>query len=210
MPTAASIAALGFPNEAKKPSPVFLITSPPRLRDPLANELVVAREQLLPLVVAEGREQLRRVDDVGEEERAARLEPAEELVRALLVEPGAEPLERRQRSLELDGSAVLVTPPPKCDAEQHARLRGLVGRADPLPLVSRQTEALRGAVPVLLGELDPAGRDMDRRVERRSAPPPILYESTTCSSSVGGRRARSSGLRPRSRSRPVRGARATV
>ena len=56
------------------------------------------------------------------------------------------------------------------DAEQHPRLRRLVGRPDSLPLVAREAQAARRAVPVLLRELDPPGGDMDVRVERGSAP----------------------------------------
>src|SRR5215218_3713541 len=67
------------------------------LDDPLADQLVVAREQPLPLFCAERLEQLGRIDDVGEDEGAARFEPAQKLLRALLVQLGTQTLEYRQR-----------------------------------------------------------------------------------------------------------------
>src|SRR5439155_11318562 len=76
--------------------------------DSLAHELVVPSEQLSPLLVAERLEQLRRVDDVGEKKRAVRLDPAEELLDALLVELCSESLEGRKRCLELCDCTVLV------------------------------------------------------------------------------------------------------
>jgi len=55
----------------------------------------VAGQQLLPLRVAERLEQLGRVHDVAEQERAARLQVAEKLLHPLLVELRPQPLERR-------------------------------------------------------------------------------------------------------------------
>src|SRR6185436_12996496 len=65
--------------------------------DPLAQDLVVAREQSLPLLVAERLEQLGRVHDVGEDERPSCLETPEALLHALFVELRTEALERRER-----------------------------------------------------------------------------------------------------------------
>jgi hypothetical protein len=68
----------------------------------------VAGEQLLPLLLAECRKQLGGVDDVGEEERTARLQPPQQLLGTLLVEPRPEPFERGQRRLELRDCRMLV------------------------------------------------------------------------------------------------------
>ena len=75
--------------------------------DPVAHELVVTCEELPPVRVAERLEELRGADDVGEEERTLTLDPAEELLGTLLVEPRAELLERGEGRLQLRGSAVL-------------------------------------------------------------------------------------------------------
>ena len=80
-----------------------------RADDRLTDELVVPGEQPPPLLVTQRVRQLRRVDDVGEEERAVcRLVYAEVLLRPLLVELRAQLRERRKGALELDRSAVLV------------------------------------------------------------------------------------------------------
>ena len=62
---------------------------------------------------------------------------AEQVAALRLVEPRAEPLEGRQRGLDLGRRRVLVAAPPERDAEREPRLRRLVGRAHVLPLVAR-------------------------------------------------------------------------
>ena len=110
------------------------------LDDPRAHELVVEREELAPLLVAEGLDQLRRVDDVGEEERSVPLDAPEQLLGALLVELCPQPLEGRERRLQLGRRAVIVPLVPEDDPEQHPRLRRLVRRSDLLPFVPCKPE----------------------------------------------------------------------
>ena len=144
------------------------------LQDPLAHELVVAREQLPPLLVAERLEQLRRVDDVGEEERPPRLSrPRSSCARAA---SSFAPSRSNAASAPSSSTVAPCSSPLRRSrgAEEHPRLRRLVRRADALPLVARLSEAARGALPVLLGEQDPAAGDVHGRVERGGAPPADL------------------------------------
>src|SRR5205807_7794659 len=107
--------------------------------------------------------------DVREEERAARLEPTEQLLDPLFVELRSQPLEDRERSLELGGRRVLVALAPEGEAEQHASLRGLVGRSDALPPVSRCLQTPCGGVGIAVRESDLAPGQVNGRVERRRA-----------------------------------------
>src|SRR5215207_965181 len=88
------------------------------LDDLLADDGIVPGQELLPLLVPERLQELRRPDDVGEEERARRLLPAEELSGSLRVAPGADPLERSQSGLELLLGGVLVALPAEGEREQ--------------------------------------------------------------------------------------------
>src|SRR5262249_12209318 len=137
--------------------------------DLLFEHLVVPREQLLPLLVAERLEEPCRADDVREEERAPRLLPAEELRGTLGVGLRADPLEGRVRSVEFGDRSVLVAAPAECEPEEDARLCGLERRADLAPLVTRMAKAANRLVRVSLGECDPTRGDVNRGVERRSA-----------------------------------------
>ena len=65
------------------------------------------------------------------------------------------------------GRRVLVALAPEGDPEQHPCLRRLVRRTDLLPSVAGPLQATDGSFAVALGELDPAGGDVDRRVECR-------------------------------------------
>src|SRR4029453_19497630 len=100
--------------------------------------------------VAEGLEELRRVDDVGEEEGPPGLALPEERLRAGRLRSRAEALEGREGPLELDGSCVLVARPRVGDAEEHARTSGLVRRAHTLPTVASSLQLHDGCGPVLL------------------------------------------------------------
>src|SRR5262249_35211282 len=143
---------------------------PAALDDMCAHELVVLREQLPPPLIAQRLEQLRRVDDVREEKGPTRLDAPEKLLGTLLVELRSEPLERRQCSLQFECRAVFVALVANRDPEQEPCVGYLVRRADLLPSVTRVSEVMGRAIPVLLGELDLPEREVDDRVERRRAP----------------------------------------
>ena len=158
------------------------------VRDALAHELVVAREQALPLVVTERLQQLRRVDDVREEERATRFDAAQELLDARLLDGRAEPLEGGQRRLELDRTRVLVSAPHVGDAES-ARARA-VSYGAPTPCHSSAPAAeTRSRRPVAFCDADLATREVHGRVERGSASTTDLVRVDDCVALVG-RRAR--------------------
>src|SRR5918993_383612 len=135
------------------------------LDDLPANDVVVPGQELLPLVVSERLQKLRRPDDVGEEERPRRLLPAEELPRSLRVAPGAYPLERRQSGLELLLGGVLVALPAECKREQQPRFGCLVRRAEVLPAVTCLSQAACRARGVPLREPDPAVGEVDGGLE---------------------------------------------
>ena len=166
--TAASIAAFGLSNDAKKPSPVCLITSPPlstiRSRTSSSWRASSFFHFSSPSVSSSSR----RVDDVGEEERSARLELAEELV-ARAPRRASRPSRSNVASAASSSAVAACSSPWRAerDPEQHPRLRRLVRRADLLPLVARALQATDRSVRVALGELDPAVREVDGRVERR-------------------------------------------
>ena len=170
IPIAASTAAFGLSKEAKKPSPVFLMTSPPlstiRSRTSASWRSSSRRHFSSPSVSSS------LVESTMSVKRNVRRVPypAELLVRPCLVDLRAETLEGRERALELARRGLLVASPPERGAEQHARQRRLVRGADLLPFVAGAAQALDRAVPVLLGELDAAARDVHDRVECGSAP----------------------------------------
>ena len=159
------LAPFGLSKAAKKPSPVRLTISPPCRRSARAGPRRGERAAL-PLFVAERLEQLGRVDDVGEDERPARLEPPEALVHALLVQLRPEALERRERRLELGGRRVLVADGTRAPAAS-ARARS---RTEHQRLASRHARALetgRCSIRVALRELDLPRGEVDDRIERR-------------------------------------------
>ena len=162
---AASTAAAGVWNAAKYPSPVCLMTSPPAPSISSRSVRSCHVEELAPLLLAEDLDELRRVDDVGEHERAPGRGLAEELGRALRVQHRPEALERRPGDGELLARAVLVALAAVGEAEEHPRLRGLVRRADLVPGVAGGAKRGRGAVPVVLGEPDPPVGKLDRPLE---------------------------------------------
>ena len=136
IPTAASIAAFGILERREEAVARLLDDLAAGVGDALAHELVVAREQPLPLVVPERLQELRGVDDVGEEEGATRFDAAEQLLDACLLDGGAESLERGQRRLELDRTRMRVSAPHVGDAEKRSRACGLVRCPDPLPVLA--------------------------------------------------------------------------
>ena len=151
----------------------------------------MAREQALPLVVPERLQEPRRVDDVREEERATRLDAAEQLLDARLLD-GAAPSRSKvdERRLELDRTRVLVAAPQVGDAEQRSRARGLVRRSDALPLLAGVLQRRDRDRPVLLREPDLATREVHGRVERGSASTTDLVRVDDLLALVGRRASR--------------------
>ena len=138
IPTAASIAAFGFPKDAKKPSPVCLITSPPLSVMPFATSSSCRARSFFHLSSPNVSSSLVE-STMSVKRNVRRASPAEKLVHALLVELRAELLELPARP----GTRPWRRPRPagvERDSQQHPRLRGLIGRAHVLPLVSRLSE----------------------------------------------------------------------
>jgi hypothetical protein len=89
----------------------------------------VARQHLLPPVLAERLRQLRRGDDIGEDERLRRA-PRDELFRAAGIPRGAEALEEPARRGELLLGALLVADIAVCLSEGQPVAGDLVRRVD--------------------------------------------------------------------------------
>ena len=105
-------------------------------RQEIPDRPVVRTQHRRPLLVAHLRDELGRVDDVGEHERAANLaadrrvaEPIAQSLRGLDVARRAEVAEHGERGVELDDRDLAVAGAHRRLGEELLRLRGFVRRA---------------------------------------------------------------------------------
>src|SRR5215208_5615561 len=151
MAIAASSAAFGVANAAKKPSPVCWTTSPPELAICSSSSSLCRASSFFHFSLT-----------------------TEELSGTLCVSSRADALERCMRGVELGDRGVLVAASAERDPEQDPSLGGLERSPDAAPLVPSVTEETYRLVHVAFGEGYAAGGDMNRCVERRSPTAPEL------------------------------------
>ena len=147
IPTAASIAAFGFSNEAKKPSPVCLTTSPPAsaIRSRMSSLCRASRRFHLssPSVSSS---LVESTMSVNRNVRRASTRPSSSLTR---FSSGRAPSRSKVASAPSSSTAEACSSPLRAyaDAQEHPRSRGLVRRAYLLPVVARALERPDGARP---------------------------------------------------------------
>ena len=138
-----------------------------------AQRLVVPAKHVLPRVVADRLDEIRRAADVGEHERpdcALRLcGPAEKLAGTASVRARAEPVERALCGAQLQLGPIVVSVRPIGPAEVEAGPRGLVRKLDLGPELDGAAQRADRVGGLPAGERELAVRGGSRRRERGRA-----------------------------------------